>query len=73
MSVKICGYCKERVDAPKAQRVDFAIENGTKNVAVWFCSVHCCFWAGSKHMRSGFATNLKGLRELFGAAVEVVK
>lgn len=71
--VKICGYCKERVEASKAQRVDFLISGGRTQIAIWFCSLHCCFWGGAQHTRTGSATTVRSLRERFGAAVEVVK
>jgi hypothetical protein len=73
VSVKICGYCKERVDVSMAQRVDFALNGNRTKIAIWFCSLHCVFWGGAAHARSGFATTVKALRERFGAAVEVVK
>lgn len=73
MSVKLCGYCKERVEQAKAERVDFGLNSNRTKVAIWFCSLHCVFWGGAQHARTGSATTLKVLRERFGAAVEVVK
>ncbi len=77
MSVKICGYCKlrggERVAAAKYQRVDFTIPEERRSISIWFCSGHCIFWGGVQHARSGSATTVKALRDLFGAGVEVLK
>ncbi len=72
-SVKICGYCRERVAAAAALKVQFGLQGNRTQVILWFCGGHCCFWAGSHHSRSGAATTVKGLRERFGAGLEVVK
>lgn len=71
MSIKICGYCQNPFASGKMQRVDFQLER--KKIALWFCSLHCVFWGGVNHARMGSATTVTGLRERFGAAVEVVK
>lgn len=68
---KICGYCADPFDAKQAVRVEFKLERS--KVALWFCSPHCCFWAGSKHNRTGSATTIRSLRERFGAGLEVLK
>lgn len=72
MSVKICGYCKERVNGNSATRVDFTV-GGRHKVLIWFCSPHCCFWGGVLHARTGSASTVTALRERFGAGLELVK
>jgi len=73
MSVKICGYCKERVPRGEAESVDFILNGGRSKIMIWFCSPHCIFWGGVQHARTGSATTVAALRERFGAGLEVVK
>lgn len=63
-----CGYCRESLPRVPV-KVEFLIKR--RSVAVSFCSVSCAYWGGVQHARTGFATTVRGLRTLFGSALEV--